>query len=466
MTPPSAQPPKRLSLLKLAGPTIVGNLLLSLVHLAAIKIVSALGAEAVTAVIAADRIYMAVQLIIIAITAATTTMVAYAWGANTPDEADRAVKLSATLCAGVSLLLCVAIQWLATPLVAIFGLSGDTLSEAATYLKVLIYFNVFFSFLAVISAGLRAAGDAMTPVLIAAFGNVINVALAYALVYGYAGLPSLGILGAALATGISYMAVAVIFMLLWRRQRLLLKPKPQAFWDIERVRRLVRIAVPAGIEQGIQNFSIISFMWVVSLFGTEAFTAYGIGVNILSVSIVIGVGFAIATATMTGQNLGAGQPEEAERAAWRNLRIAFVIMATIGLTIGLNARTIGSFFIDDSQVLDYLTALTIMVAIVQPLMAIEFTLGGALRGAGDTKAPAKISFSGFLFGRVALTGVFFALGLNVYWVYAALIADYVIKCSLYLRAFRRGKWKTAMAIPTKAATNVTATNATATATTE
>jgi putative MATE family efflux protein len=441
--PPATAP--RLSLLRLAGPTIVGNLLLSLVHLAAIKIVAALGAEAVAAVIAADRIYMAVQLIIFSITAGTTTMVAYAWGARDHNEADKVVKVSAALCLAASLMLCVAIQWLARPMVAIFGLQGQILTEATQYLQVLIYFNVFFSFLAVISAALRAAGDAMTPVWVAAIGNIVNIALAYLLVYGLGPIPALGIIGAAYAAGISYALVTVIFFVLWQQQRLMLKPCRQTYFTRARARRLVRIAIPAGIEQSVFNISIIAFMWVVSLYGTEAFTAYGIGVNILSVSIVIGMGFSIATATMTGQNLGAGLPELAEQAAWRNVRIAFAIMAVLGLIIGLNARLIGSFFINDDLVLDYLVALVIMVAIVQPMMSIEFTLGGALRGAGDTRSPARIMFSGFLFGRLMLTGVFYWLELSVYWVYAALIADYIIKSGMYLIIFRRGRWKTAYA---------------------
>lgn len=440
-TAPAA--PLKLSLFKLAGPTIVGNLLLSLVHLAAIKIVAALGADAVAAVIAADRIYMAVQLIIFSITAGTTALVAFAWGSRNAAEADRVVKMSAVLALGASLLLCVAIQWLATPLVAIFGLRGELLGEATNYLKLLIYFNVFFSFLAVMSAALRAAGDALTPVWIAAIGNVVNIVLAYVLVYGMGPFPALGIQGAAWAAGLSYAVVSLVFLWMWRSQRLLLKPQQHAFMQSERARRLVRIAVPAGIEQSIFNVSIIAFMWVVSLYGTEAFTAYGIGVNILSISIVIGMGFAIATATMAGQNLGAGQPDEAERAAWRNLRIAFVTMATLGLLIGLNARLIGSFFIDEAQVLDYLVALTVMVAIVQPMMAIEFALGGALRGAGDTRSPARITLTGFLFGRVALTAAFYFMDFGVYWVYGALIADYLIKSLMYLYIFRKGRWKTA-----------------------
>ncbi len=240
------------------------------------------------------------------------------------------------------------VQFVHAPLVGIFGLEGEHLANSAEYLKILIYFNVFFSFLAVIGAGLRAAGDALTPVWVIALGNIINVALAYALVYGAFGFPQVGILGAAYAAGISYTLAAALFLFLWQSQRLIIKPIKQTFYSPERMAQLVRIAVPAGIEQTLFNTSIITFMWVVSLFGTEAFTAYGIGVNILSLSIVIGLGFSIATSTMVGQHLGAKQPEEAEKATWRNLRIAFAIMLALALILGYQCPTHCSFFSTDS----------------------------------------------------------------------------------------------------------------------
>ena len=118
-------------------------------------------------------------------------------------------------------------------------------------------------------------------------------------------------------------------------------------------------------------------------------------------------------------------------------------LLVIAIVLGSNARTIGSFFIDSPAILDYLVALTIMVAMVQPMMSIEFTLGGALRGAGDTRSPARIMAVGIVFGRVMLTAIFYFADLSVYWVYAALIADYVIKSVMYLYIFRQGHWKTA-----------------------
>jgi Na+-driven multidrug efflux pump len=79
---------------------------------------------------------------------------------------------------------------------------------------------------------------------------------------------------------------------------------------------------------------------------------------------------------------------------------------------------------------------------VQALMAIEFTLGGALRGAGDTMFPFVTVLSGLAFGRLLFAALFMALGKSIEWVYAALIADYVIKGVLFVSRFRGGRWKT------------------------
>jgi Na+-driven multidrug efflux pump len=78
---------------------------------------------------------------------------------------------------------------------------------------------------------------------------------------------------------------------------------------------------------------------------------------------------------------------------------------------------------------------------VQALMAIEFTLGGALRGAGDTVFPFVTVISGLTFGRLAFAALFMMLGKPIEWIYAALIADYVIKGVMFVTRFRGGAWK-------------------------
>ena len=77
-----------------------------------------------------------------------------------------------------------------------------------------------------------------------------------------------------------------------------------------------------------------------------------------------------------------------------------------------------------------------------PLMAIEFAIGGALRGAGDTRFPLVATILGLLVMRCGLAAIATYMGLPVVYVYAALVGDYVLKGALLIWRFRRGKWKT------------------------
>jgi Na+-driven multidrug efflux pump len=81
---------------------------------------------------------------------------------------------------------------------------------------------------------------------------------------------------------------------------------------------------------------------------------------------------------------------------------------------------------------------------VQPLMALEYALAGALRGAGDTRFPLYTAIAGMLGVRVVLAAVALALGLSVEWVFAALVADYLVKAFLLVRRFRSGRWQRAL----------------------
>ena len=79
---------------------------------------------------------------------------------------------------------------------------------------------------------------------------------------------------------------------------------------------------------------------------------------------------------------------------------------------------------------------------MMPLMAVEFAIGGALRGAGDTRFPLITTILGLLVMRCGLAAMAVYLGLSVIWVYAALTGDYVLKAFLLIWRFRQGRWKT------------------------
>jgi len=155
----------------------------------------------------------------------------------------------------------------------------------------------------------------------------------------------------------------------------------------------------------------------------------------------VGFGFTIAASTHVGQRLGAEDPEGATRSGWRAMRLAIGSMVVLGTVIILFAEQIASAMIADAEVIRLTVVFIYILGAVQPLMAMEFTLGGALRGAGDTRFPLLTTLTGLIFVRGSLAALFALLGLSVEWVFGALIVDYIVKASLLAWRFRSGAWQ-------------------------
>ncbi len=437
---PQFEKPK-LGIWELAWPAILSNLLFSVIGIISIKIVGTLGAEAVAAVTTGHRIFFGLQAILMAVSAGTTALVARAWGAQDYAEAAKVTSASLWIGNGVAILLMVPCMVFAYEIAGVFGLNENTTAMAAEFIRYLSAFNVVFAVNMVLGAALRAAGDTKTPLWIGIMTNLVNVVFVYVLVFGLYGFPELGIVGAAIANGVSFLVGAVIFLALWYGRKLRVAVGGPGSLGRQRIAQLIHIGYPAGLEQFVFQAGFIAFLWLVAYYGTAAYAAYGVGVQILSVSFVVGFGFSIAGATLVGQHLGARDAEGAVVQGWRATWLAILSMVALSIVIVIFAEEIAYFLIPDPDVVKYTVVFIYIMAVAQPLMAIEFTLGGCLRGAGDTRFPLITTMIGLIGVRVGLAAVFTLLELDVTWIYGALIGDYIIKAVLLVRRFKSGKWK-------------------------
>lgn len=424
----------------LAWPTIVGNLLYATVGFVDIKIVGSLGAPAVAAVTTGQRVFFVLQAILMTVTAGTTALVARAWGADDHAEAERVTRASFWMCAALASAATLPGALFARPIAGTFRLDADTVELAATFIRWMSLFNAAFAVNFVLGAALRAAGDVRTPLWVGAISNVVNVGLVYTLVYGMFGFPELGVQGAAIANGAAFVLGAIILLTLWLRGWLVLGVGGPGSLERSRIQRLLYIGYPAGLERCIWQGGFIVFLWIVALYGTEPFAAYGIGVNILSFSFVVGVGFSIAASTLVGQHLGAGDPDGAARSGWRAMWLSIGVMLVFAGVIIHGAEPIARFLIDDPEVIRLTVAFIYILGSVQALMAIEFALSGALRGAGDTRFPLITVFTGLFGVRILLAGIFAWRGMPVEWIFGALIADYIVKATMLTLRFRSRRW--------------------------
>ncbi len=442
---PAADASLRPGIWELAWPSILTNLLFAMVGIVSIKVVATLGPAAAAAVTVGNQVFFTLQAIMMAVSVGTTALVARAWGARDFDEAIRTTLSSLLLGVLVAVVLTLPVLVYAHELAALFGLGPDATELAGEFVFWLSLFNVAFAVNFIMSAALRAAGDARTPMWIGVATNLISMVGLYVLVFGHFGFPALGVKGAAIANGFAFGVAGLAFLVLWLNGRLVIEFRAREMreaFDRARVRRLLAIGYPAALEQGVFRIGFFVFLSVIGHFyGTAAFAAYGIGVNILSVCFVVGFGFSIAGSTLVGQALGANDPEGATADGWRSLRYAMVSMIAIGVAVIAFAEPMARFMIDDPEVIRYTVAFIYILGVVQPLMAVEFAFGGALRGAGDTRYPLKATMAGLLGMRCVLALLFAWLGLPVEWVFAALIGDYALKALMLTQRFRSGRWR-------------------------
>jgi putative MATE family efflux protein len=402
-----------------------------------------IGRNAVAAAAIAGQVHFVAFAVLAAVTIGTTALVARSVGAGDWLEADRVLRVSALVGCGLAASMMLAMPW-SEAVVAAFGVEADVVRLGGQYLRILLWFNVPMALGLVLSSGLRGAGDVRTPLAIGALMNAVNVLGHYVLVFGHWGAPRLATAGSALATGLGFGAGALLYGILWQRNELAVERGP---WleglSRERVRRILRIGLPTATEQFAWQLGLFVFLRLVAGFGTEPVAAYMIGVRILSFSFVPGLGFSTAASTLVGQHLGAGRAQQAMRSGWRACLAALGVMASAGLAIVLLAPIVAGWFGATGAKTVALTVTFIYVlGAAQPLMAIEYALGGALRGAGDTRFPLFAILTGlfvFRLGGAALVTLGFGGGVVAVW--CCLLADYAVKALLLSLRFASGRWQ-------------------------
>ena len=432
--------PETLSVWGLAWPPIVGNLLFASVGVISIKAVGTLGAEAVAAVGTGQRMVWVFQALLMAVMTGTTALVARAVGSKNMIEAAHVTRLAIGVSIALSLITTLVIVLFAEKFIGIFGLDPVAQELAVTYLTISILFIPFMAIGMVIGAALRAAGDVKTPMYIGIFTNIIAIYLLLGLVNGQYGMPKLGILGAALAMGISFTIGAAIQLYLWLANKLVVPIGKAGSFTKERLRQLITISYPAGIESFVFQFGMLSFFWIVAMYGTEEVAAYNIGVNILMLSFILGNGFSVAAATLSGQFLGASDPVAAYKSGYQAAGMTMLAMSLSGLLLAFFAEPIAWFFIKDEEVVKFAVIFVWIFAMAQPFMALEFSLGSTLRGAGDTRSPLVITIIGLLVIRVPIAFLLYYLEMPVQWIFATLIIDYFVKGILLITRYRSKRW--------------------------
>lgn len=435
----------RQKVLALAWPAIVDQTLAMVVGMVDTAMVGRLGAYALASVGLGAQVMMASTAIFGAITTGTTALVARFVGAQENTEAGQTARQSllfgGVLAGGVAVLLLLCAPSLMR------GLFGNTdpavLELAAVYVRVVACSLVPHFLLIGVNGILRGSGDTRTPMRIMALVNATNAALNYVLIFGVGPFPRLEVQGAAIATAIAQtlgggVALAV---LLRGRNGIQLRGDGSFRPNFNVLKRVLRIGIPAGVEQIMMQTGQMVYTMIISSLGTVAYAAHRVALNAESLSFMPGFGFALAATTFVGQSLGAREPLEAERSGREAARLATMVMSAMGLVFFLFPGFFVSFFTDDQAVITASSQVLRIVALGQPFLAATMVYSGGLRGAGDTRTVLIITVVGVCVVRIGLAYVLVRMGLGLMGAWIAMVTDLVIRGSLLRFRFAQGAWK-------------------------
>lgn len=434
------QPNTPPSIWSLAWPTTLSNLLLASIGMVQIVLAADYGSDVASAMAVSQRVFFVLQATLFGLAMGASALVARNIGANDHVKAGQTTQ-SAMLLGFVVSVLMGAVCYVLAPFVTIwFGLEGDTNELAINLIRWVCVFNPIYSLNIVLTTTMRATGDALNPLMLAIISGVGNGVGCYALSYGALGLPAMGPEGLAVGGVAGSLGALIVYSIMWRLGKLKV-PYPNISQLRVKTNKLLRIGVPSALEQSLMQIGFLVYMMAIAQYGNDILAAYGLGLNILTLIIFVSLGFSTSSAVIVGQYMGRGEPDMAMEYGWRGWRMCLAFMSVAAVAFIIFGGHMARAITDEAQVQYYVELFLMIVALAMPLIATDFAIGGAIRGAGETKYPLKVSFISLFLVRFILPFIFLELSVAVKWMFCLTALDFGIKALFMAYYFRSGRWQ-------------------------
>ena len=404
--------------------------------------VARLGAEALAAVGITETVLEIIYAIAIGLGMSVTAMVARRIGEHDERGAARTAVQAIWVGLGVSILFGVAGAIWAPDVLRLMGADEATVALGSGYTRIIYGSMPIILFLFVNNAIYRGAGDAAMAMRSIWLANGINVVLDPMLIFGIGPFPELGLAGAAVATVFGRgIGVMYQFWGLSRGTRLRITAADVGF-DLEIILRLIRISAGGVLQMLVATASYIGLIRILATFGSTVLAGYVIAIRVVIFIILPSWGLANAAATLVGQNLGAKQPDRAERAVWITGAWNMAFMAAVTVVFVAFAGPIVRIFTSDPGTAAVGESALRIISYGYVMYAWGMVVLQAFNGAGDTWTPTWVNLVAFWIVQIPLAWTLaHVVGIGHEGVYWAIAASYSLSALIGLLLFRRGKWE-------------------------
>lgn len=430
------------TLILLSIPIMINNLIQTLYNLADGIWVSKLGSVQ----FAATSFVWPVNFLFISIgfglSIAGTSILSQLLGGDKYEDANEYAEQIIVLSMIISVIFAI-IGYIVSPfIIGLMGARGDLAKYSNIYLRITFldmpFMFLFFNFNSIMTA----QGNTLTPTILSGISAVLNVILDPIFIFTF----NMGIGGAAIATLLSRVFLALAGVLVLYRSNTIIRPSFKNFkFDKARIEKIINVALPSSVGQSGSALGFMVLNGFIASYGTSTMAAYGMVNRITSLVMQPASGIGAALTSIVGQNIGANQMDRVKE-AFRKALIFTVILGSVGCIFMLwKDKGIINFFMrskDDMEVINQGIEYLRYSALFTPLMGIFSVLQGLFQGSGHTKYSMSMEIGRLWFVRLPMILIFkhfTDIGPTGIWI--SMSVSNLIVCIYGYLIYRKDTWQ-------------------------
>lgn len=431
------------SLKKLIWPLIIEQILVMIVGMADTMMVSYVGEAAISGVGLVDMVNNLIITVLSAVATGGAVVVSQYIGSQDLKKAKLASGQLITVMTVISVVIMIFCLVFYQGILSLFfgSIEADVMQAAITYF---IITALSFPFLGVYNASsalFRSIEKTKVTMYVSLLMNAINIVGNYIGVF----ILHAGVAGVAVPTLVSRIVVAIIMLIMSfdHNHKVYLTFTNIKTFNLVMIKKILQIAIPNGIENGLFTLGRVLVTSIVALFGTSQIAANSVAGSVDQIAVVVVNAINLAIVTIVGQCIGAGDDNQASYYIKKLMKISYVVTAIIGGVVILGLPYILNLYTLSNEARNFTYILVIMHNIMAfALHPTSFVLPNGLRAAGDVKYSMFVGIGSMLIFRLGAAYLFgIGLNLGIIGVWIAMGSDWLCRSVLFMIRFISGKWK-------------------------
>lgn len=363
-------------------------------------------------------------------------------GANDRAGARTIVTTAIAVNTWIGLIVSLVAYFAAGPLLRLMQLPEDLMVYARPFLAFMGGTLFMEAMNTSIGAALRAHGYTRDAMVVTTLQNVLNIAGSCVLLFGLFGAPKMGVVGVALASvGSRVVASIVLWVLLDRRLKLMLRARDFIDLKRDRIKRILHIGLPAAGEHMSYWVSLMVITSFAARLGERSLTTMTYTQNVQRLIILFSISLGLGTEIFIGRMVGAGAFEEAYRQVIKSVRLGLVIATGGTIVVAAFAPQLIGLFSHDATVVAGGVFLLRLSVLYEPGRVFNIVIINALRATGDARFPVRVAICSEWLFSVPLCWL---LALKLHWgltgIWLAMMTEEWFRGLLMARRWVGRKW--------------------------